>query len=82
MTSKVNLLGMTEARMRDYVQSLGEKPFRAKQLLKWVHQFGVDDFSSMTDFQQSDKFYEKEIKWLIKGAPTLINSAVNNSFGG
>ena len=52
MTSKVNLLGMTEARMRDYVQSLGEKPFRAKQLLKWVHQFGVDDFSSMTDLSK------------------------------
>lgn len=52
MTTKINLLGMTESRLRDYVLSLGEKPFRAKQLLKWIHQCGVDDFSLMTDLSK------------------------------
>jgi 23S rRNA (adenine2503-C2)-methyltransferase len=52
MSTKTNLLGMPESRMRDYVVSLGEKPFRAKQLLKWIHQCGVDDFSKMTDLSK------------------------------
>lgn len=46
---RVNLLGYSEARLRDFFVSLGEKPFRAKQLLKWIHQAGVSDFAAMTD---------------------------------
>ena len=51
--SKVNLLGMTQARLIDYMQSLGEKPFRAKQLMKWIHHCGVDDFAVMTDLSKA-----------------------------
>lgn len=51
--SKVNLLGMTQARLVDYFQSLGEKPFRAKQLMKWIHHCGVDDFAMMTDLSKA-----------------------------
>ncbi len=32
---------------------LGEKPFRAKQLQRWIHQFGVSDFDAMTDLAKS-----------------------------
>ena len=49
---KVNLLGLTEAKLRDYMVSLGEKPFRARQLMKWMHHLGVDDFSLMTDLSK------------------------------
>jgi len=50
---KVNLLGLTEAGLRDYMQSLGEKPFRARQIMKWVHHLGVSDFNAMTDLSKS-----------------------------
>lgn len=46
---KVNLLGLPPARLREFVVGLGEKPFRATQLLKWMHHRGVGDFSVMTD---------------------------------
>ena len=40
METKVNLLGLTEVGLRDYMVSLGEKPFRAKQIMKWIHHMG------------------------------------------
>ena len=50
---KVNLLNFDRQAMADYFSSLGEKPFRATQLLKWIYQFGVDDFNAMTNLSKS-----------------------------
>ena len=36
-----------------YCAGLGEKPFRARQLLRWIHQVGVDDFAAMTDVSKA-----------------------------
>src|SRR5512134_2287674 len=44
-----NLLDHDLEGLTRLLAQLGEKPFRARQLLKWVHQFGVDDFSAMSD---------------------------------
>ena len=44
-----NLLGLDAQGMEALVARLGEKPFRARQLLKWIHRRGADKFSSMTD---------------------------------
>jgi 23S rRNA (adenine2503-C2)-methyltransferase len=45
----VNLLGFDHEALKGFCAGLGEKPFRARQLLRWIHQAGVDDFSAMTD---------------------------------
>ena len=45
----VNLLGLDHEALKGFCAGLGEKPFRARQLLRWIHQAGVDDFSAMTD---------------------------------
>jgi 23S rRNA (adenine2503-C2)-methyltransferase len=45
----VNLLNFDKQQLTDYFESIGEKPFRAKQLMRWMHQFGVLDFEQMTD---------------------------------
>jgi len=50
---KVNLLGLTPRQLRDWFAEMGEKPFRATQVLKWVHQRRVDDFDAMTDLARS-----------------------------
>ncbi len=49
----VNLLGMDHEALAAYCAGLGEKPFRAKQLLRWIHQAGVDDFGAMTDMSKA-----------------------------
>jgi len=48
-----NLLGLDRFALQDYFASLGEKAFHARQLLQWVYQRGVTDFSEMTDLRLS-----------------------------
>ncbi len=50
---KVNLLGFTRQGLEDFFVSIGEKPFRASQVLKWIHQFGVADFDAMTNISKA-----------------------------
>jgi 23S rRNA (adenine2503-C2)-methyltransferase len=45
----VNLLGLDQERLKAFCADLGEKPYRARQLLRWIHQVGVDEFAAMTD---------------------------------
>ena len=47
--SKVNLLGMTRAQLESFFGELGEKKFRAQQVMKWMHHQGVRDFQVMTN---------------------------------
>ncbi len=48
-----NLLDLDPAQLVAYCGELGEKPFRAKQLQRWIHQFGASDFTAMTDLAKS-----------------------------
>ena len=48
-TAKVNLLGLPEAKLVAFFESLGEKRFRAVQVMKWIHQLGADNFEDMTN---------------------------------
>jgi len=45
----VNLLDFDAERFATFLAERGEKPFRAKQLLRWIHHFGEADFGNMTD---------------------------------
>ena len=54
---KTNLLGMSKTELGKFFAELGEKPFRATQVMKWIYQFGVTDFYQMTNL--SKKLQEK-----------------------
>lgn len=47
--SRINLLDFDEAGLRGFFVSIGEKPFRAQQILKWVYHHAQTDFEAMTD---------------------------------
>ncbi|MFL9711594.1 23S rRNA (adenine(2503)-C(2))-methyltransferase RlmN [Methylobacillus sp. Pita1] len=49
----VNLLNLNQAALAEYFQSIGEKPFRAKQMMRWMHHFGVNEFGEMTDIAKA-----------------------------
>ncbi len=49
----VNLLDFDAASLQRHFATLGEKPFRATQVLRWIHQRGVADFAQMTDVAKS-----------------------------
>jgi 23S rRNA (adenine2503-C2)-methyltransferase len=51
-TDKTNLLNLNRTGLEAFFAELGEKPFRARQLMQWVHQRGVIDFSQMTDMSK------------------------------
>jgi 23S rRNA (adenine2503-C2)-methyltransferase len=46
---KVNLMGLPEAKLIAFFESIGEKKFRAIQVMKWIHQLGADNFDDMTN---------------------------------
>jgi len=49
IASRINLLDFDEAGLRAFFESIGEKPFRAQQILKWVYHHAETDFGAMTD---------------------------------
>ena len=49
----VNLLDYDQRKLRTWFERLGEKPFRAVQLVNWIHQRGVIDFDAMTDLSKA-----------------------------
>ncbi|ANB03511.1 23S rRNA (adenine(2503)-C(2))-methyltransferase RlmN [Ectothiorhodospira sp. BSL-9] len=51
--AKMNLLGMTRQELTDFFAQRGEKPFRAVQVLKWIHQRDCTDFAAMTDLSKA-----------------------------
>jgi 23S rRNA (adenine2503-C2)-methyltransferase len=49
----VNLLGLDAGALTEFFAALDEKPFRARQTLRWVHQLGVAEFDRMTDLAKA-----------------------------
>ena len=77
----INLLGLNQKDLEDFFVSIEEKPFRAVQVMKWMHQRGVSDFSKMTDLSNyirvnnSDNFVYLNHnnvtgKWLLENTHT------------
>ncbi|PIJ52312.1 bifunctional tRNA (adenosine(37)-C2)-methyltransferase TrmG/ribosomal RNA large subunit methyltransferase RlmN [Erwinia sp. OLTSP20] len=50
--SKINLLDLNRQQMREFFTSMGEKPFRADQVMKWIYHYCCDDFEQMTDINK------------------------------
>ncbi len=51
-SEKYNYLGFTQSRWHELLESWGEKPYRATQIMKWLHHRYVSDFSEMTDISK------------------------------
>ena len=69
MTALINLLDLDPAQLIAYCDALGEKPYRAKQLQRWMHVFGVDQFDEMTDLAKS-------LREKLKGRAVIAEPAV------
>ncbi len=70
-TALTNLLDLDPAQLVAYCGELGEKPFRAKQLQRWIHQYGVASFADMTDLAKSLR--EKLSTRAFVAAPAVIS---------
>lgn len=70
---KINLLDLTREQMKEFLVSLGEKAFRADQLMKWIYHFCVDDFDKMTNINKVLR--EKLKRHAVIDAPVEIGRA-------
>ncbi|NKB32251.1 MAG: 23S rRNA (adenine(2503)-C(2))-methyltransferase RlmN [Pseudomonadales bacterium] len=57
---KLNLLGLSRAKLKALFTEHGEKPFRADQVMKWIHQRGITDIDAMTDISKNLRELLKE----------------------
>jgi len=64
-----NLLGMNKQALEAFLVGMGEKPFRAVQLQKWMHQNGVSDFDVMTNISKEQR---EKLKPVAEIKPLLI----------
>lgn len=74
-TDKLNLLGLNQSQLETFFESIGEKRFRAGQLMKWIHHFGIDNFDDITNFGKALKEKLKE-KAEIRG-PEIVSQNIS-----
>jgi len=75
MSEKLNLLDLNHDGMVEFFKDIGEKPFRAPQVIKWIHQFGIDDFDQMTNLSKALRAKLK-LTTEIKG-PEIITEQIS-----
>ncbi len=70
-----NLLDFDPAALMAWCGARGEKAFRARQLLRWIHQAGVSDFQAMSDLAKSLR--EKLAQEACVQAPAVLSDHVS-----
>jgi len=66
----LNLLGLNRDQFESWCAERGEKPFRARQMMRWMHQSGVSDFGLMSDVSRS--FREQLAGCAVIAAPEVL----------
>ena len=69
-----NLLDLDRAGLERFFAGIGEKPFRARQVLQWLHRFNVDNFAAMTDLSKALR--ERLTQTACIGAPEVVSDQV------
>ena len=69
---KTNLLNFDLPTLTEHFAQMGEKPFRAKQVMRWIHQSGAENFDQMTDLAKSLRAKLNDNAQV--GIPALITS--------
>ena len=59
--SKLSLLGMPAANLVEFFENLDEKPYRARQIMRWLYQRYVTDYAQMTDLSAALRRELKEL---------------------
>jgi 23S rRNA (adenine2503-C2)-methyltransferase len=73
---RVNLLGLDLAALTDYTAGIGEKPFRARQLARWIHRRGAADYDAMTNLAKSLRVKLAERATIA--APAVMRDSVSS----
>ncbi|RXJ73132.1 bifunctional tRNA (adenosine(37)-C2)-methyltransferase TrmG/ribosomal RNA large subunit methyltransferase RlmN [Veronia nyctiphanis] len=78
-TEKINLLDFDRQALRAFfADELGEKAFRADQLMKWIYHFGCDDFDQMNNI---NKKLREKLKGVAEIRAPYVSAAQHSSDG-
>jgi len=80
-SEKINLLDYTSEDLKAFFLERGEKPFRATQIIKWIHQHGVDNFDDMTNVSKAlreEMASYAEIEKVVKAMELMLD---DNAYG-
>lgn len=69
----VNLLDLDAERLAGFFAEIGEKPFRARQVMRWIHQFGQSAFEDMSDL--SKDLRAKLVAGAMVQAPSVMSDS-------
>jgi 23S rRNA (adenine2503-C2)-methyltransferase len=71
---KANLLGYDATALQRFFLEQGEKPFRARQVMRWIHQSGEADFARMSDLAKATR--EKLAETACVEAPQIVGDTL------
>lgn len=75
--NRTNLLGLNADALGELFVSWGEKPFRARQLLRWIHQRGIADFDVMTDMAKALRATLRE-RAVVQPTPVISDNTASD----
>jgi 23S rRNA (adenine2503-C2)-methyltransferase len=77
--AKVNLMDLDRNGLRQYfTEDLGEKAFRAEQVMKWIYHYGIDNFDEMTNL---NKKLREKLKRVAEVKAPVVSEAQHSSDG-
>ena len=75
---KINLLGLSQGDLEQFLIARDDKPFRAKQIMQWIYQRAIDDFDEMTDLS---KALRAELKASAEIVPPVVQQRFDSTDG-
>jgi 23S rRNA (adenine2503-C2)-methyltransferase len=76
--AKINLMGLSRLQMEQFFLELGEKKFRAHQILKWIHHAGITQIEEMSNL---GKALREKLMEVAEVRPPEIVSQQDSSDG-
>ena len=67
--NKIDLKGLTQEQLQDFLSSLGKEKYRTKQILRWIYQRHVCDFDQMTDLAKDFRAQLKQSAFVSECVP-------------
>jgi len=81
MTSSrlLDLKGLTQGELEQFVLDLGQQRYRAKQLVKWLYQKGTTNFNEMTDLSKSFREMLQRVAFISFLTPKKVETSLDGS---
>ncbi len=74
-TGKIDLKGLTQEQLEDFLSELGKEKYRAKQILRWIYQRHVTDFEQMTDLAKQFRSQLADRAYVSSWEPEIVETS-------